>query len=125
MTSYSLPDAVKYALALARQQDLSGEALAQFSEYWAREHWAQSAYLRQLSALLFAGAEPDKRYRVLERFYSLRHGLIERFYAGKTTVFDKARILAGKPPLPILNAIGVLTGLGARPKPLTLAGTPR
>jgi len=45
--------------------------------------------------------------------------------AGKTTVFDKARILAGKPPLPILNAIGVLTGLGARPKPLTLAGTPR
>lgn len=125
VTSYSLPDAVKYALALARQQDLSGEALAQFSEYWAREHWAQSAYLRQLSALLFAGAEPDKRYRVLERFYSLRHGLIERFYAGKTTVFDKARILAGKPPLPITRALGVLTGLGARPKPLTLAGTPR
>lgn len=125
VTSYSLPEAVKYALALARQQDLSGEALARFSEQWSRKHWARSAYLRQLSALLFAGADPDKRYRVLERFYSLSHGLIERFYAGKSTVFDKARILAGKPPLPITRALGVLTGLGARPKPLTLSGTTR
>lgn len=123
VTSYSLPDAVKYALALARQQDLSGEALAQFSEAWSRKHWQQSAYLRALSALLFAGAEPHLRYRVLERFYSLRHGLIERFYAGRSTMLDKARILAGKPPLPITRALGVLTGLGARPKHLSHPGT--
>lgn len=123
VTSYSLPDAVKYALALARQQDLSGEALAQFSEAWSRKHWQQSAYLRALSALLFAGAEPHLRYRVLERFYSLRHGLIERFYAGRSTTLDKARILAGKPPLPITRALGVLTGLGARPKHLSNSGT--
>lgn len=119
LTSYSLPDAVKYALALAQQPDLSGDALARFSERWSKQHWASTAYFRQLTALLFAGAEPHLRYRVLERFYSLRHGLIERFYAGKSTVLDKARILAGKPPLPITSAIGVLTGLGGKPKLLT------
>lgn len=125
VTSYSLPDAVKYALALAREKDLGGDALAAFSEHWAREHWQRSAYFRALSALLFAGAEPQDRYRVLERFYSLRHGLIERFYAGRTTVLDKARILAGKPPLPITRALGVLTGLGTRPRPLSHSGTTR
>lgn len=125
VTSYSLPDAVKYALALAREKNLGGDALAAFSEHWAREHWQRSAYFRALSALLFAGAEPQDRYRVLERFYSLRHGLIERFYAGRTTVLDKARILAGKPPLPITRALGVLTGLGARPRPLSNSGTTR
>lgn len=123
VTSYSLPDAVRYAIALAAQPDLSGNALARFSEAWAHRHWQTSAYDRTLSALLFAGAEPHLRYRVLERFYSLNHKLIERFYAGRPTALDKCRILAGKPPLPITRAIGVLTGLGGRPKPLSLSGT--
>ncbi|NLR72961.1 lycopene beta-cyclase CrtY [Novosphingobium sp. ERN07] len=123
VTSYSLPDAVRYALALASQADLGGEALARFSEAWAQRHWQESAYYRTLSALLFAGAEPHLRYRVLERFYGLDHRLIERFYAGRTTTLDKFRILAGKPPLPVTRAVGVLTRLGARPKPLSFSGT--
>jgi lycopene beta-cyclase len=123
VTSYSLPDAVRYALALAGQNDLSGAALAAFSEDYARQHWKQSAFLRALSAMLFTAAEPRNRYRVLERFYRLDRRLIERFYAGRTTTFDKVRILAGKPPVPVGKAIGVLTGLGAKPHPLSLAGT--
>lgn len=123
VTSYSLPDAVRYALALAGQKDLGGEALASFSEHWAHEHWHKTAYFRTLAALLLAGAAPEERYRVLERFYRLRRGLIERFYAGRTTTVDKARILAGRPPLPITRAIGVLTGLGRRPKTLSASGT--
>ncbi|MFY7836419.1 MAG: lycopene beta-cyclase CrtY [Novosphingobium sp.] len=123
VTSYSLPDAVRYALALVARPDLSGDALARFSEAWARQHWQDAAYHRTLTAMLFAGAEPHLRYRVLERFYGLDRALIERFYAGRTTAFDKFRILAGKPPIPITRAIGVLTGLGARPKPLSSSGT--
>lgn len=123
VTSYSLPDAVRFALALARQPDLGGEALAKFSEAYARRHWKRSAFHRALSAMLFAAARPEHRYRVLERFYRLDRRLIERFYAGRTTLLDKARILSGKPPVPVTKAIGVLTGLGARPKPLSFAGT--
>ncbi|MFM2372162.1 MAG: hypothetical protein RIS85_1884 [Pseudomonadota bacterium] len=123
VTSYSLPDAVRYALTLASQSDLSGAALATFSEDYARQHWKRSAFLRALSAMLFAAALPHSRYRVLERFYRLDRRLIERFYAGRITGFDKIRILAGKPPVPVGKAIGVLTGLGEGPHPLSFAGT--
>ncbi len=122
VTSYSLPDAVRYALALARQDDLSGPALAAFSEAWSRRHWKNSGFMRALAAMLFGAAEPANRYRVLERFYRLDRGLIERFYAGRLTTLDKARILIGRPPVPIGKAIGVLTGLGNKPNPLSLAG---
>lgn len=122
VTSYSLPDAVRYALALARQDDLSGAALARFSEAWSRRHWKRSSFMRSLAAMLFAAAEPGSRYRVLERFYTLDRGLIERFYAGRLTALDKARILIGKPPVPVGRAIGVLTGLGNKPHSLSLAG---
>jgi lycopene beta-cyclase len=67
-----------------------------------------------LSAMLFAAAQPGDRYRVLQRFYRLDRRLIERFYAGQSSLADKARILAGRPPVPIGAALGVLTGLGAR-----------
>lgn len=123
VTSYSLPEAVHYALALAGQSDLSGQNLAEFSESYARSHWKKTAFLRALSAMLFAAAEPHERYRVLERFYRLDRRLIERFYAGRSSTADKFRILSGKPPVPLTKAIGVLTGLGAKPQPLSLAGT--
>jgi len=45
---------------------------------------------------------------VLERFYRLPEPLIGRFYAGRSTFRDKARILAGRPPVPIGRAIRAL-----------------
>lgn len=121
VTSYSLPDAVRFALTLAEEPHLDGQSLAKFSEVYARNNWQKTVFYRKLSAMLFAAAEPIDRYRVLERFYRLDRRLIERFYAGHTTTMDKLRILAGRPPVPIGRAIGVLTGLGAKPQPLTLA----
>ncbi len=118
LTSYSLPDALRFALALAAQPDLGADKLRNFSEHYARSHWNGSWYYRKLSALLFAAAKPDQRYRVMQRFYSLNPRLIERFYAGQSTWADQFRILAGVPPVPVHAALGVLTGLGARPRPL-------
>jgi lycopene beta-cyclase len=118
LTSYSLPDALRFALALAGQRDLGPTELASFSENYARTHWNSAWYYRMLTAMLFAAAEPDQRYRVLQRFYRLDPRLIERFYAGQSTLADRLRILAGRPPVPVGRALGVLTGLGARPKAL-------
>jgi lycopene beta-cyclase len=118
LTSYSLPDALRFALALVEQRDLSAPALGSFSEKYARNHWNSAWYYRKLTALLFAAAQPDQRYRVMQRFYSLKPRLIERFYAGQSTLADQFRILAGIPPVPVSSALGVLTGLGARPKSL-------
>jgi len=65
-----------------------------------------------LNRMLFRAARPDQRYRVLERFYRLPQPLIERFYAGETTLADKARILSGKPPVPIGAALTCLVERG-------------
>jgi lycopene beta-cyclase len=42
---------------------------------------------------------------VLERFYRLSPPLIQRFYAARLTWRDQARILIGKPPVPIPAAM--------------------
>lgn len=122
VTSYSVPDAVRFALAVARRADCGGEELARWSESYARQHWKRGAFLRRLSAMLFGASAPVDRYKVLQKFYSLDEKLIERFYAGRTTALDKVRVLSGKPPVPVLAALGVLTGLSGKPQPLTLAG---
>ena len=58
--------------------------------------------------MLFRAARPSERYKVLERFYRLDPALISRFYAGKTGVLDKMKIMSGKPPVPVGKAVGAL-----------------
>jgi lycopene beta-cyclase len=60
--------------------------------------------------MLFGAARPDERWRVFARFYRLDEALIERFYAGRSTLADRARILCGRPPVPLSRALGALTG---------------
>ena len=43
----------------------------------------------------------------------LRQPLIERFYAARSTMADKARILCGKPPVSIMRALSALAGQSA------------
>lgn len=109
LTSYSLPDAVRFALRIARLRDLSAPALALESEGYARNHWERGKFYRMLARMLF-GAPPEKRYRVLERFYRLPEDMIERFYAGETTRKDRRRILIGRPPVPVLGAVASMAG---------------
>jgi lycopene beta-cyclase len=105
LTGYSLPDAVRIAIAVAKMDDLSGTVLREAIQRLARAHWRGQAYYRMLSTLLFRAAEPAERWRVLARFYRLDPALIGRFYAGQSTFTDKVRILTGKPPVPIGRAI--------------------
>jgi lycopene beta-cyclase len=41
----------------------------------------------------------------MQRFYSLRQPLIERFYRAGSTNADKARILIGRPPVSIFRVL--------------------
>lgn len=107
-TGYSLPDAVRTAVAVAASRDLSGGALHDLTHARAKEAWAARSFYRLLDRMLFRAADPPDRYRVLERFYRLRPGLISRFYAARSTTADKARILLGKPPVPIMRAVSAL-----------------
>jgi lycopene beta-cyclase len=121
LTSYSLPDAVRFARHICSLSDLSGATLAKASYAWSEVHWRQGSFYRMLTKMLFGAARPQHRFRLLERFYRLPQGLIERFYAGRSTAADKARILAGKPPVPIGAAFASLLGKG---HPLAPLGNP-
>lgn len=111
VTGYSLPDAVRLASLIGNANDLSGQALHALTYDHARKCWAQRGFYRMLSAMLFKAAEPAERYRILERFYRLDAGLIARFYAGQSSLLDRARVLAGKPPVPIGRAVEVIRGM--------------
>ena len=58
--------------------------------------------------MLFRAALPDERRQVLQRFYGLDAGLVARFYAGHSSLRDKARILTGKPPVPVGRALAAI-----------------
>ncbi len=112
LTSYSLPQAVEVALAVAQEADLPGEQLAALLETMARRHWRRTRFYRRLGSMLFGAARPERRWRIFARFYRLPEALIERFYAGKSSRLDRWRILCGKPPVSPLRAILAL----ARPR---------
>jgi lycopene beta-cyclase len=105
-TGYSLPDAVRLALLVARQPDLA--ALPALLRAEAARLWHERRFYRLLNRMLFRAAAPAQRYRVLEHFYRLDPRTIERFYAGRSTSWDKLRIMSGRPPVPIGKALAQL-----------------
>ncbi len=109
-TGYSLPDAVRTATAIAAAPDLSAAALHDFLYRRARRIWRRRGYYRMLDTMLFRAAVPSERYRVLQRFYRLAPPLIERFYGARSTMADKVRVVAGRPPVPVAAALRALIG---------------
>ncbi|WP_031553302.1 lycopene beta-cyclase CrtY [Parvularcula oceani] len=108
VTGYSLPSAARLADEIAEACGSAipaPGALFELVEDHARRQWEAQGFYRLLNRMLFRAAKPDLRYVVLQRFYGLPRALIERFYAGETTAADKARILAGKPPVPLGAAL--------------------
>lgn len=108
LTGYSLPHAVRSADLVARHWRQGPQALAQaLRRDSLREAKAQGFY-RLLSRMLFEAADPDGRRHVMQRFYRLPEPLVERLYAGTSTLADKARILTGRPPVPVGRALRCL-----------------
>lgn len=107
-TGYSLPDAVRVAITIAAQSEFSSTALARALRAEAAGLWRARGFYRLLDKLLFRAAAPAERYRVLQHFYRLGPDLIARFYAGRSTFADKARILSGRPPVPVGRALKAL-----------------
>jgi lycopene beta-cyclase len=107
-TGYSLPDAVKLALAIAGLPEVKPDAVSACIRNTSFEAWQDRSYFRLLNRLMFIVAEPPQRLAIMQRFYTLSENLIRRFYACDLTIFDKARILIGKPPIAFFKAFTVL-----------------
>jgi lycopene beta-cyclase len=107
-TGYSLPDAVRTADALAALPELTTKAAAATVETLSKRLWRESGFYRMLNRFLFLAAKPDRRVEIMQRFYTLNEALIERFYAGRLTSADKARILIGRPPISVFSALATM-----------------
>ena len=104
-TGYSLPHAVRLADAIAALPLLDAPALFAAIRAEASAEWHKQGFFRLLNRMLFLAGSPDARWRVMQKFYQLPAPLIAHFYAGRLTLADKARILSGKPPVPVLQAL--------------------
>ena len=107
-TGYSFPDAVRTAELVARLPAHDAATICTALRQHAETTWKARGFYRILNKMLFLAAEPAQRYKVLERFYRLDDPLVGRFYAGRSTLADKARTLIGKPPVPFGRAVAVL-----------------
>ncbi len=108
VTGYSLPDAARLADEIAALPQLDTASVRAAVRARSMTTWQERSFFRLLNRMLFRACAPELRYRVLGRFYRLRQPLVERFYAARPTLADKARILTGKPPVPIGAALKVM-----------------
>lgn len=104
-TGYSLPHAVQVAERIATLPVVSTPALLACLQDETRRAWRRQGFFRLLNRMLFLAGEPDRRWRVMQRFYGLPEPLIQRFYAGRPSLADRLRILSGKPPVPVMPAL--------------------
>jgi lycopene beta-cyclase len=96
---------VRLAELVAAQADLRAPALFQAIRAEATSEWRRQGFFRLLNRMLFLAGRSNLRWRVMQRFYHLRAPLIARFYAGTLTLFDKLRLVSGKPPVPVMEAV--------------------
>lgn len=104
-TGYSLPDAVRTANLVAEAWPVDSRTLAPMIRKHAARRAPVQAFYRFLNRMLFKAAPPERRHLVMQKFYTLPNETIERFYAGRTSLRDIARILSGRPPVPIHRAL--------------------
>lgn len=104
-TGYSLPHAVRLADWLTHHPFRDAATLAHDLRRYAQTNWRQQSFYRLLNRMLFLAGQPADRWQVMQRFYALPAELIERFYAGNSSWTDRARILTGKPPVPVDQAL--------------------
>jgi lycopene beta-cyclase len=96
VTGYSLPEAARVARTVSRTQTREEAARALMTLSQARA--GQRRFQRLLARLLFRALPPATRWTALDRFYRLPDETIARFYASRSTAFDRARMLVGRPP---------------------------
>lgn len=108
VTGYTLPATLRAVQSLVELHTLSHENVTATLARLRAGDRGQQAYMRLLNRMMFRAAKNESRYKILERFYRLPESTIQRFYAGSLSRTDQARILIGKPPVPLMAALRVL-----------------
>lgn len=113
-TGYSLALAAHLADIIATAPSFDTRLVSGRVREESERIWTAQAYYRMLNRMIFVAAKPEQRRPIFERFYKLSQPLIERFYGGRFTLADKARVLTGRPPIPLHRALFAFAPSSAR-----------
>ncbi len=115
-TGYSLPDAVRLTDHLVALDRWDAAGLFAAIRAYSLAQWRRRGFFRLLNRMLFMAGPADRRWAVMQRFYGLREPLIQRFYAADLTAWDRLRIVSGKPPVPVAEALRALAAVNLHQK---------
>lgn len=105
VTGYTLPTTLRLVQALIDRSNFTIPSMKRVIGDVLRKEGQRQKYYAMLNRMMFLAAKNEQRYRILERFYHLPEPVIDRFYSGQISIFDQARILIGKPPVPVRDAL--------------------
>jgi lycopene beta-cyclase len=104
-TGYSVPEAAALAHELSGRDRIDSGSIAPWIRARVQRRWREQGLFRFLNRMLFLGAAPPERFRILQHFYRLPESVIDHFYAGHLSIGDAIRVLTGTPPIPIHRAL--------------------
>ncbi len=105
ITGYSLPETMRMIDFITARRHYTTPRLTEVVARYAQARWHKHRVYRLLNRMLFHAGEPEQRWRILARFYTLPEPVVARFYAGNSSWYDYARIFTGKPPVPLRGAL--------------------
>jgi len=103
-TGYSLPDTVRVVrrlMEVENKYEVIFPVMVKLAHSTASRQW----FFRLLNRMMFIGSTPQNRYKILEFFYRMPKGLINRFYSGRMWPTDYIRIFLGRPPIKVKDAL--------------------
>ena len=104
VTGYSFLWCVRVANTLAEIKNPSRQSYSAALLKLQKELNRNTSFYLMLNKLLFYGADTSNRKNIFQRFYKLPESTIGRFYASKTSLADKFRIMIGRPPISVASA---------------------
>lgn len=110
VTGYTTPYTLRAIDKIVCDSSLTVPAMKRALTQMQKNESRRLYYFTILNRMLFLAAKNETRYKVLEKFYRFPEPIIDRFYSGEVTVMDRLRILTGKPPVPVFDALQAIQG---------------
>jgi len=107
-TGSSIPQAVFFADGLAQLAQYEAPHVHRWAKTQAKNHWEKEGFNRYLNRMLFRAAQPEERFKVLQKIYRFPKDFLGRFNASRLSSWDQVRVLSGKPPVPFHKALRCL-----------------
>ncbi|MEI7973866.1 MAG: lycopene beta-cyclase CrtY [Bdellovibrio sp.] len=105
VTGYTTPLRLRFLDLFFKTSSPSQENFERTQARFQKEEQQQENFYLMLNRMMFQAAANDERYRILQKFYRLPEGVVQRFYSGRLSWLDKARILSGRPPVSVAKAL--------------------